>query len=740
MICIYRNFAHSKLPPPPAAPVPLLAPLAPPTGRAAGARGAPQPDRGATRHMGRILLMALFCGVLRVAPCRALRGSARQHLGRALGRGPLPAFPRQLLSQRKRQPAAAARGGPGDLSVKKEVFKKKCALVIGYSGSAYHGNQATFNEDAVAVEDVLLAALHGAGFVSDANRDDPSHIAWSRSSRTDKGVHALRLLVSAKLLVRDAQLCADGSMPEIVAALNARLPEDVRVWSCTGATKSFSARSNCIWREYVYVLPLACLALDGEDLVAGGDGGADGGGPLLTPEGERVVGRLDGALREFNGVHCFHHFTPWRTFNDKNAARRQKAIRANSNRYADGGDAAEAEDAELLADPLLRYFNERAMDKKLYSAMYHCELVGGAYFAADGTTPLLKVRFKGQRFVYNQIRMMVGAAMCVASGALPAESIYCALHGTKAPAMPLAPAEGLMLHCSGYDSFRSPSFMTAQLLREADEEQSGAGTAAGGTLLMRDDEWRASEAFAARAVEPQVERSWFQEQSISAAGAQFLFPGRFDDRSPTDRVALTPLEVWRATLRASADALPSGSPQAQRLAQLFAEAKDRAAEEIAAGHDRTLKRRRRALERYCAQEEAWSAYEDAFRRGAPVAAAPQIDDVLRRENRVKALTPSGFAAALVTRFRAQPGPACTNVSRAVAQRFMDGAIAADAGAEELLELVEREGFSQMVREGQEAFDADEAEKARRFDVRRAAKRAFKKRQAEDALPVDGDSP
>ena len=44
-------------------------------------------------------------------------------------------------------------------------------------------------------------ALLNAKCVSPSNAEDLSKVGWSRSSRTDKGVHAARLVVSAKVTV-----------------------------------------------------------------------------------------------------------------------------------------------------------------------------------------------------------------------------------------------------------------------------------------------------------------------------------------------------------------------------------------------------------------------------------------------------------------------------------------------------------------------------------------------------------
>ena len=45
-------------------------------------------------------------------------------------------------------------------------------------------------QDASTVEGNLLRALHAAGMVLPSNLGQQSRLSWSRSSRTDKGVHA----------------------------------------------------------------------------------------------------------------------------------------------------------------------------------------------------------------------------------------------------------------------------------------------------------------------------------------------------------------------------------------------------------------------------------------------------------------------------------------------------------------------------------------------------------------------
>mmetsp|Transcript_23714 Transcript_23714/g.63768 ORF Transcript_23714/g.63768 Transcript_23714/m.63768 type:complete len:118 (-) Transcript_23714:66-419(-) len=116
-------------------------------------------------------------------------------------------------------------------------------------------------------------------------------MGWSRSSRTDKGVHAARNLCSAKLAIDVDQALppgADQCTSDFVDKLNANLPPAIQVWSVARMTKSFQARSACSWREYEFLLPAEILHVDESE----------------SEEGERErVAAMSEALSLFQGTH-----------------------------------------------------------------------------------------------------------------------------------------------------------------------------------------------------------------------------------------------------------------------------------------------------------------------------------------------------------------------------------------------------------------------------------------------------
>ncbi len=77
-----------------------------------------------------------------------------------------------------------------------------------------------------------------------------SGIRFTAAGRTDAGVHALALPASFKTL--------KNREPAVVRrALNALLPEDVRVMDCTIVADDFSARFDAVSRAYRYVIETA---------------------------------------------------------------------------------------------------------------------------------------------------------------------------------------------------------------------------------------------------------------------------------------------------------------------------------------------------------------------------------------------------------------------------------------------------------------------------------------------------
>lgn len=112
---------------------------------------------------------------------------------------------------------------------------RRLLLTIAYDGSAYNG----WSTRGVGrgVRGVLSAALEDLG-VSGARLES--------ASRTDAGVHALGMAAHVDV--------ADGFLPDarIVPAVNAKLPEDIRLLAARTMPPGFHARFDALGKEYRY--------------------------------------------------------------------------------------------------------------------------------------------------------------------------------------------------------------------------------------------------------------------------------------------------------------------------------------------------------------------------------------------------------------------------------------------------------------------------------------------------------
>lgn len=113
----------------------------------------------------------------------------------------------------------------------------KFKLIIAYDGTAYQGWQV--QKIGTGVQEKVEAALA---------RLFPSAPRVHSSSRTDTGVHALGMVVHFEAPK------AEGKMParKLTLAINAHLPEDIRVLSAARAPAKFHARFDATGKQYRY--------------------------------------------------------------------------------------------------------------------------------------------------------------------------------------------------------------------------------------------------------------------------------------------------------------------------------------------------------------------------------------------------------------------------------------------------------------------------------------------------------
>ncbi|CAG7851679.1 tRNA pseudouridine synthase 1; AltName: Full=tRNA pseudouridylate synthase 1; AltName: Full=tRNA-uridine isomerase 1 [Serendipita indica DSM 11827] len=219
--------------------------------------------------------------------------------------------------------------------------KRQCAMLIGFCGTGYSGMQ--IQKDAKTIEGSLFSALVKVGAVSEDNSDDATKVNIQRAARTDAGVHAARNVVSIKIIM-DVP-----GVPNLVAAINSNLPEEIRVWDIVRTQNSFNSRT----RKYTYFLPTYML-LPPEPTSVTATALRESSGEAydvaehpfwksvanqpITPEStlfmlrkkwridEDTLNRFKAALNTFIGTHNFWNFTVGREYKEAAAKRHIKTI------------------------------------------------------------------------------------------------------------------------------------------------------------------------------------------------------------------------------------------------------------------------------------------------------------------------------------------------------------------------------------------------------------------------------
>ncbi|KAK9918566.1 hypothetical protein WJX75_005011 [Coccomyxa subellipsoidea] len=316
-------------------------------------------------------------------------------------------------------------------------------------------------EDITTIEAALEDAIGKAGGILESNRGALHKIDWSRSSRTDKGVHSCSTVIGLKMECVVDSFETDPEGLSIAAEINKHLPRQVRVLSVQRTNQKFDARQICEGRVYSYFLPtyIIGLQLDGSE------------------EDRERLRLLRECLALFEGVHAFHNFTKRRLYRasqrqigrrgkEKSGSRaiagREGALEegdASSGEEGDGGvDASVALEAASVSSDwrtdrgprlLQMKWNEERDDadpitRSHFRHIYSATADDPVPLVPDGT-PCIKVVFSGQSFMLHQIRHMVGAAVAVARRAIPLEFVEACLRSPSRAIMPLAPPHVLVL-------------------------------------------------------------------------------------------------------------------------------------------------------------------------------------------------------------------------------------------------------------------------------------------------------
>jgi len=475
----------------------------------------------------------------------------------------------------------------------KKRVKRKVAIVIGFVGTQYRGLQINYEvEDTCSkksVECVVRDALIRASIISPLNaRPLESKIGWSRSSRTDAGVHALRLVIAAKLLVNEDDFDGDHS-PSLVAEINRELPDDIRCFGAVRVPKSFDGKNACSWREYGYLLPTHLVCRDGEDV--------ESVGPAV------LASRLETAIKHFEGCHSFHNFTrvkasdfAWKTpakgegkgKGEKGKGKKRKATELDTEGEAqmqeDGGGAVSDEEvpAEAQATEAKVAPNEGevqptvsqdisgdsqakrvepiwvevcapnpetgAWKERSPTVMKHTQsTIHMATVEPTHDGKLLRVLLRGQFFLYNQIRLMIGTAVAVCVGTISDELVQIALRLQVEMHMPLAPAVGLLLRTAGFTEMDRRTGCCAMDIQQARDSMMPGD----GFVLVPESSAVAAKAFEEK-VEAEVQRQWHEVGGLEAWKAKLAgVRGPSEETLAELRIMASTAEAKHAAFRLS---------------------------------------------------------------------------------------------------------------------------------------------------------------------------------------------
>eukprot|EP01022_Parablepharisma_sp_SALTPOND_P015777 TRINITY_DN2259_c0_g3_i1.p2 TRINITY_DN2259_c0_g3~~TRINITY_DN2259_c0_g3_i1.p2 ORF type:complete len:439 (+),score=51.73 TRINITY_DN2259_c0_g3_i1:145-1317(+) len=273
-----------------------------------------------------------------------------------------------------------------------DLSKKKVIMIAGYNGSNFVGSQKQPAQDVRTVEGEIEKTLFEQNLISKDNYGDLRKIAFTRATRTDKKVHALQNFFSLKILINPA-----ADFAEYKEKLQKALPKDIKLFALIRGSKRFNTKLCCSSREYLYYLPSFCL----QPLVPSvSPSYTDCYNYRIPPE---LLEKAAQICAKYKGTHKFHNYT-----------RGVKAKEARAKRY------------------IMEFKPERTL------------VVEGVEF--------IEFFIKGQSFLYNHIRKMIGMIIHVLRKNLPIEVIDNSFQDNWF-ITPLAPGNGLMLKRVCYDRY-----------------------------------------------------------------------------------------------------------------------------------------------------------------------------------------------------------------------------------------------------------------------------------------------
>lgn len=290
--------------------------------------------------------------------------------------------------------------------------------MLSFCGKNYLGMQR--NPGFPTIEEELLKAFLSTGSISQEWFDCPQLAWFQRASRTDKGVSAMRMVISTKMLYNDS------NVDETISKINAELPPEITVNEIKRVTKNFNCKNACDSRTYKYLMPTYALSN-----VA----------PLPLPLQEEH-GLNEAELQKYRDTELVAYQAHEKYRVDSDVIDKANALLA---KYIGPHYYHNFTSGKLPLEPS----SQRFMTKFEVVKTFVDEAAAGG-----GQLEMALLEVKGQSFMLHQIRKMIGMVIAILRGHCP-ESTLDLAWGTQRVDIPRAPGLGLMLDQVHYDTYNN---------------------------------------------------------------------------------------------------------------------------------------------------------------------------------------------------------------------------------------------------------------------------------------------
>ncbi|KAF4745234.1 hypothetical protein FOZ63_013796, partial [Perkinsus olseni] len=287
----------------------------------------------------------------------------------------------------------------------------------------------------------------------------------------------------------------------------------------------------------------------------------------------------------------------------------------------------------------------------------------------------VRVDVRGQFFLYNQIRLMIGGAIAYARGVFPSIScIQFAVDTTYKFHSPLAPACGLILHTSGFTGMDTRA---GYAIMEHSHHDSAIGDSkppkAAVYEFLSAEQQEEADNFLRSEILPEVRRQWLESNVEKEFEDEWL-----NSAAPITADDVTLMEKAVKEAREAA----SGNNPCKHL-----EAREKKIQSV-----------KDTIEK---QEEALAKDEKRQRKGLGL----KLPDATKRQKLLIALLPNRTASDILCTFPHEilPGPRLYNITLRLAWAivFGDYGLSASSGLDDIMKAVAEQGIKKLEHEGKD---------------------------------------